>query len=79
MVKRMEELKIEESKLVTIKFVYGNTYRKLKKEEYKLNPGGRALDNSWVSFFRLENPDLKVGSFVEKITWTLHSTFKNPV
>ena len=72
-------MKKEEEKLVSLKFVYGNTYKKLQKGEYKLNPGGRPLDNSWVGYFWPENPNLKVGDFVEKITWTLHPTFHNPV
>ena len=72
-------MKKEEEKLLSIKFAYGNTYKKLKEGEYKLNPGGRPLDNSWVGFFKPENSDLKVGDFIEKITWTLHPTFSNPV
>ena len=75
----IEENKKEEEKLVSLKFVYGNTYRKLKKGEYKLNPGGRPLDNAFIGFFKPENPNLKVADFVEKITWTLHPTFRNPV
>ena len=50
-VNRIEEMKKEEEKNVSIKFVYGNTYRKLKEGEYKLNPGGRPLDNSWTGYF----------------------------
>ena len=74
----MEELKLEEAKLVPIKFVYGNTYWELREGEYKLNPGGRPLKHSWVSYFKPEHPDMKVDAFVESITWNLHSTFKNP-
>ena len=59
--------------------MYGNTYRKLKKGEYKLNPGGRPLDNAWTSYFRPANKNLNVGKFVEKVTWQLHPTFRDPM
>ena len=62
-----------------IKFVYGNTYRHLKKGEYKCNAGGRPLDNAWMSFFKPVNKNLDVAKFVKKITWTLHPTFRDPV
>lgn len=62
-----------------IKFVYGNSYKLLKKGEYRCNRGGRPLPHSWVSYFNPISSKYKVGDFVKRITWTLHDSFKDPI
>lgn len=85
--KKLNEVKLEDSKKLRLKIVYGNKHELVPdaNKYYILLISRSNSDKSktnkhkWTAFVKVEHEKVKSKDIIESVTFELHETFRNPV
>ena len=68
-----------DSRKLKIHLEYGNTHRTLSTEELSSAPAYSQNEHQWKVFLRSVTPNLDYSMYIDKVVFTLHPTFFQPV
>ena len=78
MLKKMEELKVENEKKLKITIRYGNKHKLVENPQNSNSDKKLTNKHEWTAFVDVEHEKVKAKDIIESVTFQLHPTFRNP-
>mmetsp|Transcript_2108 Transcript_2108/g.2396 ORF Transcript_2108/g.2396 Transcript_2108/m.2396 type:complete len:112 (+) Transcript_2108:128-463(+) len=73
--KRMNELKIEDQKNITVIINYGNRYRFVPNPKKSNSSKNKSINHKWTAFVEVQEGKFKAEDLIEEVKFELHETF----
>ena len=77
--KKIEEIKLEESKRQKIKILYGNRHKIVNNPQQSFSDATRKNSHEWTAFIEVDHDRLKPEDLITSVTFTLHPTFRKRI